>query len=218
MDEEEILAEDKVIEWELIDPTGRVIASTEQTLEDYEVKGVRDALDDLLPLDHINSANRGEWDMDEFVYEHKGKKYRVRYKVAPERDPIPEPLSLGCGVLIDMISDHFENPVWYVGIYRGGKFCCGGTEWIGEVPVRKSPKCMSLEKVEETAELVAWYILRLYPECPEDRDELARRIRMVLRTARGGYPMPYPAIMQDLAETLESYRDDEDEDEEEEEE
>ncbi len=184
--------------WELVRLAGAseiVICSVEQTLEENEVDGRGDALASLLPLVMIDSANSGEWADEGLLFEHEGHQYLVRCKtVAPDEeeesplDLIPEPLSLGVGVSIDMVSDHMDSPTWYVGVYDGNG------DWFGEVPMRADPMRMPLAAIDELAETVARYILREYPRCVVGTEELARRIRMVLRTARGGAPRSYPEI------------------------
>lgn len=64
--------------WELVDETGKVLRSVEQPQSEYEVNGAGDALALLLPLEHFDSAEEGEWDVNEFVYQYEGKTYLVR--------------------------------------------------------------------------------------------------------------------------------------------
>jgi len=172
--------------WELVRlaPASEiVVCSVEQTLEDY-------------PMELIDPANAGEWSRDGLLFEHNGKKYLVRCRVTAREeneeivhDPIPEPLSLGVGVSIDMVSDHMDSPTWYVGVYDDET-----GDWVGEVPTRMDPMRVPLAAIDELAETVAGYILHVYPRCAVGVDEIARRIRMVLRTARGGAPRSYPEI------------------------
>ena len=103
-------------------------------------------------------------------------------------DLIPEPLSLGCGVSIDILSDRMENPTWYVGVYDGAG------DWFGEVPTSINPMHMTTAEINELAEITAEYILHEYPWCIVGAEELARRIRMVLRAAVEGAPRSYPEI------------------------
>ena len=187
------------IVWELVRLAGAseiVICSVEQTLEDYETNGRGDALASRLPMEMIDAANSGEWSWDGLHFTHDGETYLVRCRVTareeieeihdPIHDPIPEPLALGVGVSIDMVSDHMDSPTWYVGVYDGNG------DWFGS-PMRADPMRMPWPR-STTAETVARYILREYPRCVVGTEELARRIRMVLRTARGGAPRSYPEI------------------------
>jgi len=172
--------------WELVRlaPASEiVVCSVEQTLEDY-------------PMELIDPANAGEWSRDGLLFEHNGKKYLVRCRVTAREeneeivhDPIPEPLSLGVGVSIDMVSDHMDSPTWYVGVYDDET-----GDWVGEVPTRMDPMRVPLAAIDELAETVAEYILHEYPRCVVGVDEIARRIGMVLRTAREGAPRSYPEI------------------------
>ena len=186
------------IVWELVRLAGAseiVVCSTEQTLDDYETNGRGDALASLLQLEMIDAANSGEWGWDGLHFTHEGETYLVRCRVTAREenekilhDPIPEPLSLGVGVSIDMVSDHMDSPTWYVGVYDGTG------DWLGEVPTRMDPMRTSLAEIDELAVSVARYILHEYPRCVVGVDEIARRIRMVLRTARVGAPRSYPEI------------------------
>jgi len=185
--------------WELVRlaPASEiVVCSVEQTLEEYETNGRGDALASLLPMELIDPANAGEWSRDGLLFEHNGKKYLVRCRVTAREeneeivhDPIPEPLSLGVGVSIDMVSDHMDSPTWYVGVYDDET-----GDWVGEVPTRMDPMRVPLAAIDELAETVAEYILHVYPRCAVGVEELARRIGMVLRTAREGAPRSYPEI------------------------
>jgi len=183
--------------WELVrlaDMREHVVCSVEQTLEDYEIDGRGDALANLLPLELLDSANdHGEWHEEGLLFTHEGQEYLVRCKqVGGEEslsDPIPEPLSLGVGVSIDMVSDHMDSPTWYVGVYDDET-----GDWVGEVPTRMDPMRVPLAAIDELAETVAEYILHVYPRCAVGVEELARRIGMVLRTAREGAPRSYPEI------------------------
>lgn len=190
--------ETRSLVWELVriaDARETVVCSVEQTLEDYEIDGRGDALAGLLPLELLDSANdHGEWHEEGLLFEHEGQQYLVRCRQvaaggeSPHCDPIPEPLSLGVGVSIDMVSDHMDSPTWYVGVYDGTG------DWLGEVPTRMDPMRTSLAEIDELAVSVARYILHEYPRCVVGVDEIARRIRMVLRTARVGAPRSYPEI------------------------
>ena len=180
--------------WELVrlaDMREHVVCSVEQTLEDYEIDGRGDALANLLPLELLDSANdHGEWHEEGLLFTHEGQEYLVRCKqVGGEEslsDPIPEPLSLGCGIRIDVVSDRMESPTWYVGIYDEET-----GDWIGEVPVRRDPT-----RAAALVESLVDQILRIYPEdrLPIGRAELARRIRMVFESVREGDPRSYPEI------------------------
>ncbi len=182
--------------WELVRLANMreyVVCSIEQTLEDYEIDGRGDALASLLPMELIDPANAGEWSRDGLLFEHNGKKYLVRCRVTAREeneeivhDPIPEPLSLGCGLRIDAVSDRMESPTWYVGIYDGET-----GDWIGEVPVRLDPT-----RAAALVESLVDQILRIYPEdrLPIGRAELARRIRLVFKSVREGDPRSYPEI------------------------
>ena len=182
--------------WELVRLAGAseiVICSVEQTLEENEVDGRGDALASLLPVELIDPANVGEWNEEGLLFEHEGETYLVRCRFAAAReeidhDPIPEPLALGCGLSIDMVSDHMDSPTWYVGVYDGTG------DWFGEVPTRMDPMRAPLAGIDELAETVARYILHEYPRCVVGVEELARRIGRVLRTAREGAPRSYPEI------------------------
>ncbi len=165
--------------------------------EDEDTIIIPDALTcaGVIPKSMLQSANAGEWSRDGLLFEHNGKKYLVRCRVTAREeneeivhDPIPEPLSLGVGVSIDMVSDHMDSPTWYVGVYDGTG------DWLGEVPTRMDPMRTSLAEIDELAVSVARYILHEYPRCVVGVDEIARRIRMVLRTARVGAPRSYPEI------------------------
>ncbi len=90
---------------------------------------------------------------------------------------------------IDMVSDHMDSPTWYVGVYDDET-----GDWVGEVPTRMDPMRVPLAAIDELAETVAEYILHVYPRCAVGVEELARRIGMVLRTAREGAPRSYPEI------------------------
>jgi len=183
--------------WELVrlaDMREHVVCSVEQTLEDYEIDGRGDALANLLPLELLDSANdHGEWHEEGLLFTHEGQEYLVRCKqVGGEEslsDPIPEPLSLGCGIRIDAVSDRMDSPTWYVGVYDDET-----GDWVGEVPTRMDPMRVPLAAIDELAETVAEYILHVYPRCAVGVEELARRIGMVLRTAREGAPRSYPEI------------------------
>ena len=180
--------------WELVrlaDMREHVVCSVEQTLEDYEIDGRGDALANLLPLELLDSANdHGEWHEEGLLFTHEGQEYLVRCKqVGGEEslsDPIPEPLSLGCGIRIDAVSDRMEGPTWYVGIYDGET-----GDWLGEVPIRCDPT-----RAPALVESLVDQILRIYPEdrLPIGRAELARRIRMVFESVREGDPRSYPEI------------------------
>ena len=93
---------------------------------------------DVIPREMISDSNEGEWSRDGLRFVHEGQEYLVRCRFAAREeivhDPIPEPLSLGCGLRIDAVSDRMESPTWYVGIYDGET-----GDWIGEVPVRLDP-------------------------------------------------------------------------------
>ena len=183
--------------WELVrlaDMREHVVCSVEQTLEDYEIDGRGDALANLLPLELLDSANdHGEWHEEGLLFTHEGQEYLVRCKqVGGEEslsDPIPEPLSLGFGIRIDAVSDRMDSPTWYVGVYDDET-----GDWVGEVPTRMDPMRVPLAAIDELAETVAEYILHVYPRCAVGVEELARRIGMVLRTAREGAPRSYPEI------------------------
>jgi hypothetical protein len=180
--------------WELVRLANMreyVVCSIEQTAEEYEVDGRGDALANLLPLELLDSANdHGEWHEEGLLFTHEGQQYLVRCKqVGGEEslsDPIPEPLSLGCGLRIDAVSDRMESPTWYVGIYDGET-----GDWLGEVPIRCDPT-----RAPALVESLVDQILRIYPEdrLPIGRAELARRIRMVFESVREGDPRPYPEI------------------------
>ena len=180
--------------WELVRLANMreyVVCSIEQTAEEYEVDGRGDALANLLPLELLDSANdHGEWHEEGLLFTHEGQQYLVRCKqVGGEEslsDPIPEPLSLGCGLRIDAVSDRMESPTWYVGIYDGET-----GDWIGEVPVRLDPT-----RAAALVESLVDQILRIYPEdrLPIGRAELARRIRLVFESVREGDPRSYPEI------------------------
>jgi len=180
--------------WELVRLANMreyVVCSIEQTAEEYEVDGRGDALANLLPLELLDSANdHGEWHEEGLLFTHEGQQYLVRCKqVGGEEslsDPIPEPLSLGCGLRIDAVSDRMESPTWYVGIYDGET-----GDWIGEVPVRLDPT-----RAAALVESLVDQILRIYPEdrLPIGRAELARRIRLVFESVREGAPRSYPEI------------------------
>lgn len=182
--------------WELVrlaDMREHVVCSVEQTLEDYEIDGRGDALAGLLPLELLDSANdHGEWHEEGLLFEHEGQQYLVRCRQvaaggeSPHCDPIPEPLSLGCGIRIGAVSDRMEGPTWYVGIYDGET-----GDWLGEVPIRCDPT-----RAPALVESLVDQILRIYPEdrLPIGRAELARRIRMVFESVREGDPRPYPEI------------------------
>ena len=179
--------------WELVrlaDMREHVVCSVEQTLEDYDGRG--DALASLLQLEMIDAANSGEWGWDGLHFTHEGETYLVRCRVTAREenekivhDPIPEPLSLGVGVSIDMVSDHMDSPTWYVGVYDGTG------DWLGEVPIRCDPT-----RAPALVESLVDQILRVYPEdrLPIGRAELARRIRMVFESVREGDPRSYPEI------------------------
>jgi hypothetical protein len=185
--------------WELVRlaPASEVVVcSVEQTVEEHETNGRGDALANLLPVELIDSANAGEWNEEGLLFEHDGETFLVRCRVTAREeieeivhDPIPEPLSLGVGVSIDVVSDHMDSPTWYVGIYDDET-----ADWLGEVPTRMDPMRVPLAAIDELAEAVARYILHVYPRCVVGTEELARRIRMVIRTARVGAPRSYPEI------------------------
>jgi hypothetical protein len=184
--------------WELVRlaPASEiVVCSVEQTLEDYETNGCWPAIASLLPVELSDPANAGEWSWDGLRFEHDGETFLVRCRVTAREEseeivhePIPEPLSLGVGVSIDVVSDHMDSPTWYVGVYDGTG------DWLGEVPTRMDPMRVPLAAIDELAEAVARYILHVYPRCVVGTEELARRIRMVIRTARVGAPRSYPEI------------------------
>lgn len=149
----------------------------------------------ILPESMLSDADAGEWIGTGLRFVHEGQEYLLRCRVTAREenekivhDPIPEPLSLGVGVSIDMVSDHMDSPTWYVGVYDGTG------DWLGEVPTRMDPMRTSLAEIDELAVSVARYILHEYPQCVVGVDEIARRIRMVLRTARVGAPRSYPEI------------------------
>lgn len=189
--------ETRSLVWELVriaDARETVVCSVEQTLEDYEIDGRGDALAGLLPLELLDSANdHGEWHEEGLLFEHEGQQYLVRCRVTAREenekivhDPIPEPLSLGCGIRVDAVSDRMEGPTWYVGIYDGET-----GDWLGEVPIRCDPT-----RAPALVESLVDQILRIYPEdrLPIGRAELARRIRMVFESVREGAPRSYPEI------------------------
>jgi len=184
--------------WELVRLANMreyVVCSIEQTAEEYEVDGRGDALANLLPLELLDSANdHGEWHEEGLLFTHEGQQYLVRCKqVGGEEslsDPIPEPLSLGCGLRIDAVSDRMEIPTWYVGIYDDET-----RDWMGEVPLRWDPT----RAPARVGELVD-RILRIYPEdrLPIGPEELERRIRMVFETAGEGALRSYPEIEREV--------------------
>lgn len=164
--------------------------------EDEDTIIIPDALTcaGVIPKSMLQSANAGEWSRDGLRFVHEGQEYLVRCKqVGGEEslsDPIPEPLSLGCGVRIDVVSDHMEIPTWYVGIYDDET-----RDWLGEVPIRCDPT-----RAPALVESLVDQILRIYPEdrLPIGRAELARRIRMVFESVREGDPRPYPEIEREV--------------------
>lgn len=149
---------------------------------------------DVIPREMISDSNEGEWSRDGLRFVHEGQEYLVRCRFAAREeivhDPIPEPLSLGCGVRIDVVSDHMEIPTWYVGIYDDET-----RDWMGEVPLRWDPT----RAPARVGELVD-RILRIYPEdrLPIGPEELERRIRMVFETAGEGALRSYPEIEREV--------------------
>jgi len=144
----------------------------------------------VLPRSMLQSANAGEWSRDGLRFVHEEQEYLVRCRIASEEEivhePIPEPLSLGCGLGIDVVSDHMEIPTWYVGIYDDET-----GDWVGEVPLRWDPT----RAPARVGELVD-RILRIYPEerLPIGPDGLAWRIELVFETVREGSPRSFPEI------------------------
>ena len=172
--------------WDLVwicpDAQETVIRSIEQTQVEYEVDGRGDALASLLPPEMIDAANSGEWAEEGLVFTHEGQQYLVRCRALAWEEEI-EPLSLGCGVMIDLYRDWI--PRWYIGVYTNNG------DWIGEVMRDHDP-------LNDTAiaGTITEYILRVYPRdrLPVGPDELERRIRMVFETVREGAPRSYPEI------------------------
>ena len=178
--------------WDLVwigpDAQETVIRSIEQTKDEYEVDGRGDALANLLPLEMVDPANAGEWNEEGLIFTHEGETYLVRCRALAWEEEI-EPLSLGCGVMIDLYRDWI--PRWYIGVYTNNG------DWIGEVMRDHDPL-----NDPAIAGTVTEYILGVYPtdRLPIGPDELERRIRMVLETIRVGAPRSYPEIEREEVE------------------
>ena len=74
------MAYSRPLVWELIRGGYEVIATLEQSAEDFETNGRGYMLDAIIPDEHADAAQRGEWDEFGFTYTaDDGGYYLVQY-------------------------------------------------------------------------------------------------------------------------------------------
>jgi len=71
----------RTLRWKFVDNNGDVLDYIDQTPEDNAINGVAYILASLIPIEHIDEAEKGEWVEEGFVYSVGDDVYTIELEI-----------------------------------------------------------------------------------------------------------------------------------------
>ena len=71
----------RMLRWKFVDNNGDTVDHIDQTLEDYEINGVAYILASLIPIEHIDDAEKGDWREEGYVYSVGEDVYSIELEI-----------------------------------------------------------------------------------------------------------------------------------------
>lgn len=71
----------RILRWKFVDNNGDTVDHIDQTPEDYEINGAAYILASLLPIEHIDAAEKGEWREEGYVYSVGEDVYSIELEI-----------------------------------------------------------------------------------------------------------------------------------------